>query len=169
MKRVAALIVVLGGLAGLLYGIKLYIRYSWPKSVAWMRDLPPADRSTWVTPPVAWTNRSLELEVATPTGYRRTNIVYRVNGLGMALIRVEPGTFWCGLPERQMRQLGWKKETRHQVTLTRPYYLGAYEVTNVEFERFAPAHRARRPSYQRSPAGDLHPAQPVTWAQAQEF
>jgi formylglycine-generating enzyme required for sulfatase activity len=146
----------------------LYRRLVWPKPVAWMQDLPPLDRSSWPAP-VAWTINTVEREVATPEGLRRTNLTYYVNSIGMELVRVEPGAFWSGLTESQMRQLRFNNQLGHRVTLTRPYYLGAYEVRNREFELFRPAHARRRPSYQRGPEGDEHPVEPVTWQEAQLF
>merc|ERR1711964_3894 len=32
----------------------------------------------------------------------------------------------------------------HQVTITQPFYLGLYQVTNIEYEYFAPDHRSIR-------------------------
>jgi formylglycine-generating enzyme required for sulfatase activity len=58
--------------------------------------------------------------------------VQMVNSLGMTLIRVEPGTFWRGSPPEETGHR--PNETRHQVTLTCGYWLGATEVTQAQYE-----------------------------------
>ena len=47
---------------------------------------------------------------------------------------IEPGTFMMGSPENEAGRYD-KDETQHRVTLTKPYYLGVYEVTQDEYER----------------------------------
>ena len=169
MKRFLLISLGAAALAGLAYEIKCHIRYTWPKPLASMRDLPPANRSARPKPPLAWTNRTEEIEVATPDGSQRRKITYAVNSQGMTLVRVEPGTFQMGLSPQVMKQSGFRHQAGHQVTLTKPYYLGAYEVSNREYERFDAAHAEQRPPYQRGAKGDDHPVQPVTWQESQRF
>jgi len=63
-----------------------------------------------------------------------------VNSLGMTLVRIEAGTFTMGSPtggdfdERPVRK----------VTVSRPFYLGATEITNAQYEAFDPAHKELR-------------------------
>ena len=168
-RRILGVAVVVAVLGAAAYGIKYHVRYTWPSPLVSMRDLPPADRSAWPKPPVAWSNRVEEIEVAVPGGLQRQTIRYAVNSLGMPLARVEPGTFLMGLSPQALRQTGFRHQHGHLATLTRPYYLGAHEVSNRDYERFDPDHARKRPSYQRGSKGDDHPVQPVTWREAQLF
>ncbi|MCI0457900.1 MAG: SUMF1/EgtB/PvdO family nonheme iron enzyme [Gemmataceae bacterium] len=57
-----------------------------------------------------------------------------VNSQGMTLMLVPPGTFLMGSPEDEPGRN--RDEARHTVTLTRPFYLGKYEVTVSQFRAF---------------------------------
>lgn len=77
-----------------------------------------------------------------------------VNSLGMKLVRIEPGSFLMGfsgppipaevarLPHRAMGD--FDEHPAHRVTITRSFYMGAFEVTNAEYEAFDPSHRRLR-------------------------
>ncbi len=84
------------------------------------------------------------------------------NSIGMKFVRIEPGTFDMGygdggeLPreilgarEHGGRDIGlsqfgkkgdFDEHPTHKVTITRPFYMGIYEVTNHLYERFDPLH-----------------------------
>jgi formylglycine-generating enzyme required for sulfatase activity len=134
-----------------------------------MQDLPALDRAAWPKPPRPWTNRAERVEAATPQGLQDRSFHYHINTIGMPLVRIEPGNFLMGLSPRLMRQLRFQQQTGHPVTLTKPFYLGAFEVTNRQYEQSDASHAKRRPPYQRGPSGDDHPVQPVTWQEAQRF
>src|SRR5271170_4609985 len=108
--------------------------------VPWMQDLPPVDRSNWPKPPVAWSNESVGVQAATPDGLKGTNITYAINSMGMKFVRIEPGTFVMGLDEELSKEvgpehpLGGPMYVQHRVTLTKPYYMGAFEVTNKQYD-----------------------------------
>ncbi|MGD1017783.1 MAG: formylglycine-generating enzyme family protein [Verrucomicrobiia bacterium] len=143
--------------------------------VAWMQDLPPVDRSTWPKTPVAWSNESVDVQVATPDGLKGTNITYFINSMGMKFVRIEPGTFVMGLDEELSKEvgpnhpLGGPMYVQHRVTLTKPYYMAAFDVTNKQYDQYDTQHRHHRPEYQLVPGGDNHPVEPVTWQDAQLF
>ncbi|MFC1596821.1 SUMF1/EgtB/PvdO family nonheme iron enzyme, partial [Planctomycetota bacterium] len=63
-----------------------------------------------------------------------------VNSLGMRLVRIEPGTFSMGSPERG----DFDERPVHNVTITKPFYLAGTEVTNAQYEQFDPEHRKLR-------------------------
>jgi formylglycine-generating enzyme required for sulfatase activity len=140
-----------------------------------MQDLPPVDRSTWPKPPVAWSNESVDVQIATPEGLKRTNITYIINSIGMKFVRIQPGTFVMGLDDELSTEvgpadpLGGPMYVPHRVTLTRPYYMGAFEVTNKQYDQYDTQHAHRRPKYQLGPDGDNQPAEPITWQDAQLF
>jgi formylglycine-generating enzyme required for sulfatase activity len=54
----------------------------------------------------------------------------------MVLRLIPPGTFLMGSPTDELG-FGWNNksyETRHQVTLTQPFYIGVFEVTQKQYE-----------------------------------
>jgi formylglycine-generating enzyme required for sulfatase activity len=110
------------------------------------------------------------------------------NSVGMKLVRVEPGSFRMGsdgtpLPESLLKfpaismygQAPWlptagdhDEQPAHQVTLTRPFYMGAVEVTNEQFERFDPRHQNLRGKHGFSIEND-EAAVFVSWDDAAAF
>ncbi|MBO7108058.1 MAG: SUMF1/EgtB/PvdO family nonheme iron enzyme, partial [Verrucomicrobia bacterium] len=48
------------------------------------------------------------------------------------IIWIEPGTFIMGSPEDELGRQS--NETQHQVTLSKGYWLGKYEVTQAQYE-----------------------------------
>ena len=76
------------------------------------------------------------------------------NSLGMELVRIEPGCFAMGANARRlaMQVAGNKhrlsghfdEHPRRRVTITKPFYMSAFEVTNQQYEQFDPAHCALR-------------------------
>ena len=100
-----------------------------------------------------------------------------VNSLGMKLVRIQPGSFEMGLDStpfsREMisapkgtvydRPAGgdYDETPVHQVTISRPFYLGETEVTVEQFRQF-------RPGFQSNP--DFAPyASGVSWHDAMAF
>ena len=79
------------------------------------------------------------------------------NGVQLKMIRVEPGSFMMG------SENGYSSEEPvHQVTLTKPYYLGETEVTQAQWRAvmgYNPSH------FQR----DSRPVEVVSWHDAMEF
>jgi formylglycine-generating enzyme required for sulfatase activity len=160
------LLVLIAAGAGL-YAYKLWRNhYVWPLPVASMQDLPPLDKSGWTKPPVAWSNDISTVAVATPDGLRPTQIVYYVNSIGMKLVHLEPGKFLMGEGRQASRRPDVVRAEGRPVTISHGYYLGAFEVTNRQFEQFK---KHQRPKYQHGKSADDHPVEPVTWREAQEF
>jgi sulfatase modifying factor 1 len=59
------------------------------------------------------------------------------NDLGLAFVLIPPGTFQMGSPESEPgHNAGGFDETRHSVTLTRPFYVSRHEVTVAQFRAF---------------------------------
>ena len=50
----------------------------------------------------------------------------------LALRRIEPGTFAMGSPEGELGR--HKDEVQHEVTLTRPFYIGIFETTQKQYQ-----------------------------------
>ncbi len=76
------------------------------------------------------------------------------NSVGMRLVRVEPGTFTMGftgepiqttIAVRPWRANGdFDERPAHPVRISKGFYMGAFEVTNAQYEQFDPSHKALR-------------------------
>jgi formylglycine-generating enzyme required for sulfatase activity len=98
---------------------------------------------------------------------------YKSKSLGLSLVRINVGEFLMGSPEAEPnRQLD---EAQHKVRITRPFYLGKYEVTQDEYERIMPAN----PSWfcstgtgkerVRGQVTGKFPVESITWFDAVQF
>ena len=74
------------------------------------------------------------------------------NSLGMQFVRIEPGSFMMGSEDASLsdeliegkahlRDGDWDEKPGHQVTLTTPFYIGIFQVTNAQYAAFDPTHR----------------------------
>ena len=91
---------------------------------------------TWLdeVPPVGWHDE-----------YRTTKLAFR---------RIDPGVFQMGSPEDEAgREVD---EARHEVTLTKPYYIGIFETTQKQWERV----QGNNPA---SLKGDMRPVDQVSY------
>jgi formylglycine-generating enzyme required for sulfatase activity len=84
------------------------------------------------------------------------------NNLGMEFVWIPPGTFWMGSPEDEPGR--WDDEKRHEVTLTRGYWLQTTPVTQRQYE----AVTGENPSHFQE-AGPDAPVERVSWEDAQAF
>src|ERR1051325_10426137 len=76
------------------------------------------------------------------------------NTIGMRLVRVDPGTFTMGFSGDKLPTsvavAAWRaggdfdERPAHTVRITTGFYMGAYEVTNAQYEQFDPSHRTLR-------------------------
>jgi formylglycine-generating enzyme required for sulfatase activity len=89
------------------------------------------------------------------------------NSIGMKLVLIPKGTFMMGSPESDLNRQ--KNETQHEVTISKGYYLGVYEVTQAQYEKVI----GRNPSlYQGAIVGNENadlPVENVSWHDAVEF
>ena len=83
------------------------------------------------------------------------------NSIGMEFVLIAAGTFQMGCSsEAELCDDGEKP--RHSVTISKPYYLGKYEVTQAQWE----AVMGSNPSAHK---GANHPVEQVRWDDVQEF
>jgi len=89
------------------------------------------------------------------------------NSIGMKLVLIPKGTFMMGSPESEQGRN--EDETQHEVTISKDYYLGVYEVTQTQYEKVM----GKNPShFQGSIVGNENadlPVENVSWDEAVEF
>ncbi len=72
-----------------------------------------------------------------PVSYRSTPPAYgwtdEYKTTKLVLRRIPAGTFVMGSPENELGR--WNDETQHQVTLTKDFYIGVFEITQKQWER----------------------------------
>jgi len=86
--------------------------------------------------------------------------------IGYTLRLVPPGTLTMGSERREQGRR--PNEGMRQVTLKRPFYIGATEVTNAHFRKFRPNHASGFID-KRTVDLDNHPVSQVSWDDAAEF
>ena len=85
-----------------------------------------------------------------------------VNSIGMEFVLIKPGIFMMGSPIDESGRLD--KETLHQVTLSKAFYMQTTEVTQAQWKAVMGADN--NPSYHKE---NDHPVENVSWNTAQEF
>jgi len=92
------------------------------------------------------------------------------NSIGMKLARIPAGIFMMGSPRKEAERD--RRETRHEVTITRSFDIGVYEVTQAEYivvMTGTPDFR-NRAAFNRDRGGSLdHPMENVEWKNAVTF
>jgi len=131
----------------------------------------------------AWQSQAKAVHAdETPTGKEYTN------SLGMKLVRIprkgscgEPGTFQMGqlqtpLPLEAvpagfdfLKDGDFDEKPVHDVTVSKPFYMCIYEVTNLQYELFEPDHRRLRAKDNGLSADDDEAVINVNWYDAQAF
>ncbi|MBO4715966.1 MAG: SUMF1/EgtB/PvdO family nonheme iron enzyme [Verrucomicrobia bacterium] len=82
------------------------------------------------------------------------------SNVNLDMVWIEPGTFLMGSPKDELGRSG--DETLHQVTLTKGYWIGKYEVTQAQYKAIS----GNEPSYFKG--ADL-PVEQVSWNEAMDF
>jgi formylglycine-generating enzyme required for sulfatase activity len=91
------------------------------------------------------------------TGYP---LEIRHKATGMHLVFIPAGEFTMGSPDKEKDRR--TNEEQHKVTLTKPVYLGKYEVTQAEWKKVT----GNSPSNFK---GENNPVEQVCWEDCQEF
>jgi formylglycine-generating enzyme required for sulfatase activity len=88
------------------------------------------------------------------------------NSIGMKLVLIPQGSFTMGSPLAEQERT--EQEDQIQVTLSRDYFLGAFEVTQSQYQRVMGKNPS---SFQGVNFGDTsnHPVETVSWQDAVEF
>ncbi len=83
------------------------------------------------------------------------------NSIDMKLVRIPAGTFVMGSPKSEAERDD--KEERHEVTITKPFYMGVYEVTQAQY------HAVTRENKSAFKGSDENPIENVEWKEAISF
>lgn len=86
------------------------------------------------------------------------------NSVGMKLARIPAGTFMMGSSRKEDERDD--KEERHEVSITKPFYLGVYEVKQSEYDAVAKGGGVYRQSVFK---GDDNPCENIEWIHAKGF
>ena len=86
------------------------------------------------------------------------------NSVGIKLARIPAGTFTMGSPRSEQDRDD--KEERHEVSITKPFYLGVYELKQSEYDIVAKGGSVYRKSVFK---GEDHPVENIEWIYAKGF
>ena len=117
----------------------------------------PVTRVTVVATDVAGNASKPELRLLTAAPAFGAKIE---SGIGLTMIRIEPKPFTMGTPGNT------GDEAPHQVTITKPYWIGETEVTQAQWKAVMGAKNWGG-DYEKS--GDRYPATSVSWTDAVAF
>lgn len=86
------------------------------------------------------------------------------NSIGMKLVLIPAGKFKMGSPESEMYHA--PNEHQHEVTISKPFYMGVYEVTQKQWEAIMDENKS---AFRGEKGGPEHPVEQVSWHKAVEF
>jgi formylglycine-generating enzyme required for sulfatase activity len=89
------------------------------------------------------------------------------NSIGMKLVLIPKGKFTMGSPESEKGRQ--KDETQHEVTISKDYYLGVYEVTQSEYKQVMNKNPSNFQGEKIKGDSSPHPVDQVSWNDAVEF
>ena len=130
-----------------------------------------AENNRTVSLPRGWTQETRRVKIAAPQGEQEREITYYANSLGMEFVLIPAGEFMMGSGQsiqEIVRQGGAEAGSyqdefpQHTVQITRPFYLGAHEVTQREYEQVL----GENPSRFKDPK---NPVDRVSWHNAVAF
>ena len=108
------------------------------------------------------------LIVLAPTARAQDAATHKIeivtNSIGMKLSRIPAGTFRMGSPKSEAERK--RDELLHDVTHTKPFLMGVYEVTQAEFRQIMGDKEADRAVFKGAPR---HPMENPTHQSAREF
>ena len=101
-----------------------------------------------------------ELDEILAAAFAKLGDRFTISDVGLEMLWLKHGTFTMGSPKSEAKRN--EDEIQHQVTLTKGFYLGKYEVTQAQWERVM----GNNPSHFK---GADRPVEQVTWNYAVEF
>jgi formylglycine-generating enzyme required for sulfatase activity len=111
-------------------------------------------------------NTDSKTRTVTVTGARSVDLNASV---AMDMLWVEPGSFTMGSPTSEPGRNA-DREDEHNVTLTKGFYLGKYEVTQAQYEAVMTGNtNSLSPTPSEWPGNPNRPVEKVSWNDAQVF
>jgi formylglycine-generating enzyme required for sulfatase activity len=107
-----------------------------------------------------WDGKESVAEYARRAKVEETQSLDLGNNVKLELVLIPAGKFLMGSPENEKGRN--EDETQHEVSITKPFYMGKCEVTQEQYE----AVMGNNPSRFK---GAKNPVEQVTWNDAQEF
>lgn len=91
------------------------------------------------------------------------------NRVPLKLVLIPAGSFMMGSPTlEQENRPSFKGEAQHEVTISKPFYIGVTHVTVAQYAQFVSDTRQKHAEPKFKQAGD-HPAVQVSWEDAEAF
>src|ERR1700740_1838690 len=90
-----------------------------------------------------------------------------VNSIGMKFALIPAGTFRMGSPQEEKRRS--KDEEQHEVEITRPFYLGVFEVTQKQWRAVMGSNPISFNPDRVGSNTDDFPMENVSWQDVQTF
>jgi formylglycine-generating enzyme required for sulfatase activity/WD40 repeat protein/serine/threonine protein kinase len=118
---------------------------------------------------IALRNHNFPLHTSSENGFRVVcdcRPPQITNSISMKLARIPAGKFLMGSPENEPGRQG-NEGPQHEVTITKPFHIGVYEVTQAEYEKVT----GKNPSKfnKANGGGPDHPVEMVSWDDAIAF
>jgi formylglycine-generating enzyme required for sulfatase activity len=121
------------------------------------------DRIATLMPlPPRWKKKTRRVTLALPLGNREKKLTYWVNTVGMKFVPLPTGEFLMGQDNSPKFP---DADPAHRVRITRPFFMGAHEVTRAQYK----AITGKLVPFRSGPQLDREPAHRVTWDDAIEF
>src|SRR5262249_46841566 len=101
----------------------------------------------------------------TTSAQEKDTINIMTNSIGMKLAPIPAGKFQMGSPLKEEDRD--PEELQHEVTISKPFYIGVHEVSQEQFSRVL----GKKTSFlqEKNGGGPDHPADQVRWTEAVEF
>lgn len=89
------------------------------------------------------------------------------NSIGMKLVQIPSGEFVMGSPRTEAER--GVRERQHKVVISRPFLMGAHEVTQRQYNRLMKPDRPRAVFTAKRGGGPDHPMETLLWQEAVDF
>ena len=110
-----------------------------------------------------WTKETRQVTLVLPLGNRQEEVTYWVNTVGMKFVPLPAGEFLMGQDNSPKFP---DAEPAHRVRITRPFFMGAHEVTRAQYESISGKWI---PGGRQGPQFGDEPAHRIKWDDAQRF
>ncbi len=85
-----------------------------------------------------WDGKEAQAAYAKRAGIKEAELTLKLDGnVSMRLVLIPAGKFRMGDPDANARPMTIAENPQHEVTITQPFYMGATEVTQDQYERVA--------------------------------